>query len=350
MLTTLQWVDVDPMLETQLPMLNENNDSSAQDAYEMRNSNPMMHHSMHRSMGSSDGITGVNPGMADRMAMAQRMRSMNGNNGMNMNSMGGFGSNMSAMNVPSAVFNDDPRNSMDSQMMSNSMGRYSAQDMMGHHMDQMRHMDNMRQMRQMSQMQQMQQQMGGPFPVETTSMPSRMGYGGNFTQEMMQFEAIRNRDGFDRQQMMNSMPSYSVSGNFAGDMSLDRMPPSGMGGASDIIGGMPRGRLSGSSGSDMMMMMNNGNMDMMSGMNRSGTGQDMLRASTFDRMSRGDMMLNRTSLGMGLPGERSQNWRNELGDQGGGAQVSNISGYDNIGHGSDDMKKQGPPDNGDNGF
>lgn len=306
----------------------------------------MMHPSMRGTMGSSERGP-MNPGMMDMDRMA--LRRMGGNNGMNMNSMGaGFGgNNLSVMDVPSAVFNNDPR--MDPQVMNNSMNRFSsAQDMMGQQMDMMgQQMDHMRRMRQMH----MQHMGGGPFPMETPSMPSRFGGGGGggFTQhEMMQYEAMRNRDGFDRQQMMNSIPSYT--GSFPGDMSLERMAPGGMGNP-DIMGAMPqRGRMN-APGSDMMMMMNGGNMDMMS-MNRSGGGPDMLRGSFSERMSRGsigaaDMIgLNRASMGgMGVSGDRTSNWRNELGDQGGAAQ-----GYDNVGVGHDEMKKPGPPDNGDNGF
>ncbi len=342
-----QWVDVDPMLETQLPMLNESNNDASQDAYDMRSGNPMMHSSMQGPMGSRGDS--MNSGMTDMDRMAMRMR-MSGGNGMGMNSMGAFGGNMSGM--PGGVFDD--RGPMDSQMMGNSM-RYSSQDMMGH-MDQMRHMDQMSQMRQM-RMSQMNQMGSGPVPFDTPSMPSRMGgYGSSgFTpQEMMQYEAMRNgRDGFSsREQMMNSMPSYTMSNNFPGDMPFDGM--SGSMGNSDLMGRMQRGGMSGA-GSDMMMTMMN-NMEMMP-MNRSGGGNDVLSRSRFDSMRGGgmgasDMIgLNRPGMGMGVHGERSQGWRGEFGDSGvGGGQGSNVPGnFDNSGNGNDDNKKQGP-DNGESGF
>lgn len=360
-----QWVDVDPMLETQLPMLNDSSNDAAQDVYDMRHGNPMMHHTMQqRTMGNLDGNS-MNAGMSDMDRMAMRMR-MSGGNGMGMNPMGGFGGNMPSMNVPSGVFDDGTRSSMDSQMMGNSMGRYSTQDMMGH-MDQMRHMDQMSQVRHMRQMSQMQQMGGGgPVPFETSSMSSRMGgYGNNgfSPQEMMQYEAMRNsREGFNREQMMNSMPSYTVSGNFPGDMPFDGMP-SAMGN-SELMGRMQRGGgggggMTGAGSADMMMMMQGGNMGDMMPMNRSGAGQDMLRNTTaFERMrgaagmGASDMIgLNRASMGMGVHGDRSsQGWRGDFADQGVGGQGSNAAGnYDNSGNGNDDNKKQGP-DNGESGF
>ena len=334
--------------------MNENNDSAAQDAYDRRSGNPMMHHTMQRTMGNIDANS-MNPGMNNmdmRMNLGGRMRGMNGGNGMNMNMsmsmnpMGGFG-NMPAMNVPSsAVFGDDPRTSMDPQMMSNSMNRFGAQDVVSH--ADMRHMD-MRSMR-------MQGHMGGAVPFDTPSMPSRMGYGGSsgFTQqEIMQYEAMRNREaqaqmGFDRQNMMNSMPFNTVSGSFAGDMPMDRMPPTGGMAGPEMMGRVSR---SGMGGSDMIM--NSGSMDMMP-MNRSGAGQDMMRHPAFERMSRGsmgapDMMgLYRAGMGMGGQGDRPpQNWR-EMGEQGAatGLQASNVAGgYDNPDAGHQDNKKQGSDNN-----
>jgi len=148
--------------------------------------------------------------------------------------------------------------------------------------------------------------------------------------------------GFDRQQqMMNHMPYNSASGgNFTGDMPIDRM-----GGPAEMMGRMPRSGIerAPNSNSDMMMMINNnGGMDMMQ-MGRNGNAtQDMMRNSAFDRMSRGpgqgmgapDMMGMRMGM-MGGQGDRQLPFMGEHAGQGPNVGGGNYDSQD----GSKDIAK-----------
>jgi hypothetical protein len=71
----IEWVDIDPMLESQIPMLDQTNETPAQDGYDMRGQgrNPMMHPSMQSAIGGRNMDSNqMHPGM-DRMNM-NRMR------------------------------------------------------------------------------------------------------------------------------------------------------------------------------------------------------------------------------------------------------------------------------------
>lgn len=357
----IEWVDIDPVLETQLPMLNENHpDNHVNDVYDMRNSNPMMHPSMSRNMGiESAGMGGMNEmGNMRGMNSMNRMRPQQGG-GMSMGAMNPNGSNnvgMSAGNVPSSYLNEDPRAGMEPQMMGGQMSRLGAQDMMSQM--QMRQME----LRHMSQMNQMQMEgMGGAIPFETQSMPGRMSFGGGtggtgFTspQEMIQYEqAMRSsRDmaqaqmSFDRNRMMSAgMPFNSMGqSDFGSQMTMDRM---GMSGGHDM---MSRPGMSGG-GSDMMGMSRTGagvglpGQDMMRNM---GSGQDMMRTSAFERMSmqRGmggqEMMGVRGGMNMGISmgGQEMapQSWRG-MNDQSIGPIDSGA--YGQVESDAQDRNKQG---------